>query len=122
MTFSPFDHPFLGGFLGDEEIDGYFSADADIRAMLRFEGALAKATANAGLIPADAADRIDAATLAPGLKWTARIVAPLAGIAVSGGFFGLAFAPGFRWLVYLGGAFIVLAVLLTGLGLLRRPR
>jgi hypothetical protein len=65
---------------------------------------------------------LDAATLASGLKWTARIAAPLAGIAVSGGFFGLAFAPGFRWLVYLGGAFLVLAVLLTGIGRLRRPR
>lgn len=61
MTFSPFDHPFLGGLLGDEEIDGYFSADADIRAMLAFEAALARAEAAAGLIPGDAAERIAAA-------------------------------------------------------------
>jgi hypothetical protein len=65
---------------------------------------------------------LDAATLSPGAKWTARIAAPVAGIAVSGGFFGLAFMPAFRWLVYLGGACLVVAVLLTGIGLLRRPR
>jgi hypothetical protein len=65
---------------------------------------------------------LDAATLSSRTKWMARIAAPVAGIAVSGGFFGLAFTPAFRWLVYAGGACLVLAVLLTGIGLLRRPR
>lgn len=64
---------------------------------------------------------LDSAVLSPELKWVARITAPLAGIAVSGGFFGLAFNPGFRWLVYFGATCLVLAVLLTGIGLLRRP-
>jgi hypothetical protein len=65
---------------------------------------------------------LDAATLSSGMKWTARIAAPVAGVAVSGGFFGLAFVPGFRWLVYVGGVCLVFAVLVTGIGLLRRPR
>ncbi len=67
MTFSPFDHPLLAGLLGDEEIAGYFSAEADIRAMLVFEAALAEAEAANGLIPTDASSRIAAvcATFAP---------------------------------------------------------
>ncbi|AHG49970.1 3-carboxy-cis,cis-muconate cycloisomerase (plasmid) [Rhizobium leguminosarum bv. trifolii CB782] len=58
MTASPFDHPFLSGLLGDDEIAPYFSAEADIRAMLSFEAALAKAEAGHGFIPAEAARRI----------------------------------------------------------------
>ncbi|MBY5470688.1 3-carboxy-cis,cis-muconate cycloisomerase [Rhizobium leguminosarum bv. viciae] len=58
MTASPFDHPFLSGLLGDDEIAPYFSAEADIRAMLSFEAALAKAEAAHGLIPAEAARRM----------------------------------------------------------------
>ncbi|MGO4198684.1 3-carboxy-cis,cis-muconate cycloisomerase [Rhizobium sp. YAF28] len=55
MTSSPFDHPFLSGLLGDSEIASYFSAAADIRAMLSFEAALARAEATHGVIPAEAA-------------------------------------------------------------------
>jgi hypothetical protein len=65
---------------------------------------------------------LDSAALASGLKWLARVAAPLAAVAISGGFFGLAYNSGFRWLVYFGGACLVLAVLLSGVGLLRRPR
>lgn len=65
---------------------------------------------------------LDSARLPAGVKWTARISAPAAAVAVSGGFFGLAFLPGFRWLLYLGAAGMVTAVLLTGIGLVRRPR
>lgn len=61
MTVSPFDHPFLAGLFGDDELVGYFSADADIRAMLVFETALAKAEAAAGVIPVKAAGCIEAA-------------------------------------------------------------
>ncbi|MGE0280646.1 MAG: 3-carboxy-cis,cis-muconate cycloisomerase [Rhizobiaceae bacterium] len=60
MTFSPFDHPFLAGLLGDEEIAGYFSADADVRAMLAFEAALANAQAECAIIPPEAATHIAA--------------------------------------------------------------
>ncbi|EJZ19235.1 3-carboxy-cis,cis-muconate cycloisomerase (plasmid) [Rhizobium sp. Pop5] len=58
MTASPFDHPFLSGLLGDDEIAPYFSAEADIRAMLFFEAALAKAEAAHGVIAGEAARSI----------------------------------------------------------------
>jgi len=61
MAFSPSEHPFLSGLLGDEEIAHHLSADADIKAMLRFEAALARAQAVLGLIPAGAAEQIAAA-------------------------------------------------------------
>ncbi|WHO76194.1 3-carboxy-cis,cis-muconate cycloisomerase [Rhizobium sp. BT03] len=61
MTASPFDHPFLSGLLGDDEIAPYFSAEADLRAMASFEAALARAEATHGLIPAEAARKITAA-------------------------------------------------------------
>jgi 3-carboxy-cis,cis-muconate cycloisomerase len=61
MAFSPFEHPFLSGLLGDEEIARHLSADADIKAMLCFETALARAQAGLGLIPTGAAEQIAAA-------------------------------------------------------------
>jgi 3-carboxy-cis,cis-muconate cycloisomerase len=61
MTFSPFDHPFLSGLLGDEEVARHFSAEAEIAAMLDFERALAEAEAGEGLISAEAASAIGAA-------------------------------------------------------------
>lgn len=45
---------------------------------------------------------LDSARLSAALRWLARIRAPLSAVAVSGGFFGLAFVPAFRWLLYLG--------------------
>jgi 3-carboxy-cis,cis-muconate cycloisomerase len=58
MSIAAFDHPFLSGLLGDEEVAAYFSAQADIRAMLAFEAALAKAQAREGIIPSEAAESI----------------------------------------------------------------
>ncbi|EJM99509.1 3-carboxy-cis,cis-muconate cycloisomerase [Phyllobacterium sp. YR531] len=58
MSASPFDHPFLSGLLGDAEASSLFTAEADMRAMLAFESALAQAEAEAGLIGRDAADCI----------------------------------------------------------------
>lgn len=63
---------------------------------------------------------LDSATLSAGLVWAARIGAPLAAIAISGGFFGLAFAPAFRALIYLGAVVLAFTVVTTGVGLLRR--
>jgi 3-carboxy-cis,cis-muconate cycloisomerase len=60
MTTSAFDHPFLSGLLGDSEVGAYFSVEADVRAMLAFEAALAKVEATQGVISADAAGRISA--------------------------------------------------------------
>jgi hypothetical protein len=64
---------------------------------------------------------LDSAVLSPKLKWLARVAAPLAAVAISGGFFGLAYNSNFKWLLYFGAACLVVVVLLTGVGLLRRP-
>jgi 3-carboxy-cis,cis-muconate cycloisomerase len=58
MSASPFDHPWLGGLLGDTDMAAFLTAEADLRAMLRFEAALAEAEAAEGVIPAAAAERI----------------------------------------------------------------
>lgn len=62
---------------------------------------------------------LDASRLSPRWTWTARIAAPLAAVAVAGGFFGMAHVPAFRWLLYFGGLSLLTAVILTGVGLLR---
>src|SRR5215468_3727333 len=64
---------------------------------------------------------LDSATLSSKLKWVARIAAPLAAVAISGAFFGLAYNSGFVALLYFGGACLVLVVLISGIGLLRTP-
>jgi len=65
---------------------------------------------------------LDSAVLSSKLRWLARIAAPVAAVGISGGFFGLAHNPGFKWLLYFGAACLVVAVLLTGVGLLRKPK
>jgi 3-carboxy-cis,cis-muconate cycloisomerase len=60
MTISAFDHPILSALLSDEEVSQAFSVEADIRAMLNFEKALASAQAILGLISEAAAARIGA--------------------------------------------------------------
>jgi len=60
MAVSAFDHPILSALVGDKEIAAAFSVEADIRAMLAFEAALAEAEAAAGLISREAAARIAA--------------------------------------------------------------
>ncbi len=62
----------------------------------------------------------DHAVLSRGLELSARIAAPLAAILVSGGFFGLAHAPGLRVLLYLGALLVAFATLTIGVGLIRR--
>lgn len=65
---------------------------------------------------------LDSARLSAGMTWLARISAPVAAAAMSGGFFGLAFSAGFRWLLYFGALSLAVAVVLTGVGLLRNLR
>lgn len=65
---------------------------------------------------------LDAARLPAPLKWLARLSAPLAAVALSGGLFGLAVSASFRWLVYVGVVLMLSSVLLTGIGLLRAAR
>lgn len=54
MAVSPFDHPILSGLVGDAELAGLFSVEAELAAMLRFERVLAEAEAAEGVIPAEA--------------------------------------------------------------------
>ncbi|UVK54226.1 3-carboxy-cis,cis-muconate cycloisomerase [Mesorhizobium sp. AR02] len=61
MTVSPFDHPLLSALIGDEEASRHFSVDAEIETALAFEGALAEAEAENGVIARDAAAAIVAA-------------------------------------------------------------
>jgi hypothetical protein len=65
---------------------------------------------------------IDSTRLSAPLTWLARISAPAAAVALSGGFFGVAFFPSLRWLLYFGGLSLLVALLLTGVGLLRNLR
>lgn len=60
---------------------------------------------------------LDHAKLSDELVWVVRVGAPLAAICVSGGFFGIAFFPSFRLLLYAGGALVSLVRLTTGIGL-----
>ncbi len=61
MSLSPFDHPLLGGLLGDPELAASLTAEAELAAMLAFESALAEAEAKLGVIPAAAAVEISRA-------------------------------------------------------------
>lgn len=58
MSYSAFDHPVLSGLVGDDEVSAFFTLEAEIRAMLSFEAALAEAEARCGVIPEDVATRI----------------------------------------------------------------
>lgn len=61
---------------------------------------------------------LDATGLGPAWRWAARVAAPLAAVLVSAGFFGTAFVPGLRAVLYLGAALAIFAALVTGIGLL----
>ncbi len=58
MSISPFDHPYLSGLVGDDDVAKWFSVDADITAMLSFESALATVEAGEGFIEKATADAI----------------------------------------------------------------
>jgi hypothetical protein len=62
---------------------------------------------------------LDSAQLSAGLTWVARISAPASALALSAGFFGLAFSVAFGPLLYLGIGLMLVALLTTGIGLLR---
>jgi hypothetical protein len=62
---------------------------------------------------------LDSARLSSALRWLARICAPTAAVAFSGALFGLAFSAAFRALLYLGVVLLLIALVTTGVGLLR---
>ncbi len=65
---------------------------------------------------------LDSTRLTSTMRWVARIGAPVAAVALSGGFFGLAFSPTFRWLIYFGALAMLIALVITAIGLLRNIR
>jgi hypothetical protein len=65
---------------------------------------------------------LDSTRLTSTMRWVARIGAPVAAVALSGGFFGLAFSPTFRWLIYFGALAMLSALVITAIGLLRNIR
>ncbi|MFT6773229.1 MAG: 3-carboxy-cis,cis-muconate cycloisomerase [Paracoccaceae bacterium] len=84
MAVTPFDSPMMRDLLSDREVGALFSDAAEIRAMLLFEGALAKAQGALGMIPETAAAAIyrmsrdvavDPAALAPAVA-AAGVVVP----------------------------------------------
>jgi hypothetical protein len=62
---------------------------------------------------------LDAAKLSASARWLARIAAPVGTLALSGGFFGLAFKVEFRYLLYFGALAMFCSLILAGVGLLR---
>lgn len=66
--------------------------------------------------------KLDQTALSNSLKWVARSGAPIASILVPAGFFGLALAPAFKWLMYLGIVCLTTSMLLAAIGLLRSLR
>ena len=62
---------------------------------------------------------LDAVRLPSSAKWWARIAAPVGTLALSGGFFALAFKAEFRFLLYFGALAMFCSLILTGVGLLR---
>jgi 3-carboxy-cis,cis-muconate cycloisomerase len=67
MSYSLHEASLLAPHLGDDEIASLFSTESDISAMLKFEGALAKSQASAGLIPQASALAIAPALISPEL-------------------------------------------------------
>ena len=65
---------------------------------------------------------LDSARLSAGLIWVARISAPASAVALSAGFFGIAFSVAFSPLLYLGICLMLVAVVTAGIGLLRGTR
>ena len=65
---------------------------------------------------------LDHARLSSRMTWSARVAAPLAAILVSGGFFGVAYVPALRLVLYSGAALVAYATLTVGIGLLRSLR
>lgn len=62
---------------------------------------------------------LDAARLPSSATWLARVAAPVGTLALSGGFFGLAFKTEFRFLLYFGALAMFCSLILTAVGLLK---
>ncbi len=65
---------------------------------------------------------LDSARLSVRFTWVARISAPASAVALSAGFFGLAFSAAYSALLYLGIGLMLVALLTAAIGLLRGTR
>lgn len=84
MTVTPFDSAIFGELYGDSEIRQAFSDAAQIRAMLEVEAALARAEAELGIIPNEAATAIGKAAADLDVAWDAiRAATQAAGVPVA---------------------------------------
>ncbi len=63
MSFSPFDSAIYRDLLTDPEVSALFTDSAEVRAMLLFEGALARVQGELGVIPADSAGLIQRSSM-----------------------------------------------------------
>jgi len=64
---------------------------------------------------------LDGTSLSERVRWVARVTAPAAANLLSAGFFGVAFVPQFVALLRAGAASLSIAVVVTGVGLVRSP-
>jgi len=58
MGIGPFDHPLLGGLLGDDEIAPYLGVEAELEQVLRFERELVQAEEAEGVVPAGTSEKV----------------------------------------------------------------
>jgi hypothetical protein len=65
---------------------------------------------------------LDSTRLSSATRWIARTAAPLGAIVLSGGLFGMAYSMSFRWALYLGAIAMLIALVITGVGLVRDLR
>ncbi len=80
MTVSLLEHPVYGDLFSEAEFAGLFSIESDLRAMLQFEGELARVLAECNFIPQESADHIYQACM----DFTPDIEALTTGASVDG--------------------------------------
>lgn len=62
---------------------------------------------------------VDNTAFSNGVKWIARLGAPIASVIIPAGFFGMAFIVDFKYFIYTGIALLGASLILTGVGLLK---
>jgi len=62
--------------------------------------------------------QLDATTLKESTRWVSRISNQLAVLLISFSFFGLAYAEGFKWSMYLGIITLIVSLMILAVGLL----
>lgn len=63
---------------------------------------------------------LDSASLSSQSKWISRVASIIGATSIPGAFFGMAFFPEFRFLLYVGIVSMAIAVVVAGFGLVRK--